>query len=127
MASPTLKTLPRVKKDFLGKMALALLPIEKLKNKSRRGIPFEQEIHDFLSTTFNGYTALSGNTSGHWKDDRGRSFYGEHRAYKVAIPDEESLAGFEVFLAGLAFELGEECIYMEIGAEILLIYAQEIQ
>jgi hypothetical protein len=45
----------------------------------------------------------------------------------VAVPDEESLKGLEVFLAGLAFELGEECLYMEIGTEIVLIYAQEIQ
>ena len=115
------KNLP-VKRESLGQLAAVLLPLEKLKLKSVRGIPFEQEIHDFLLTNFNGYTVSSGNISGHWKDDRDRDHYGEHREYKVALPIRDARSSLEAFLAELAREMGEECIYAEIGSEIFLIY-----
>ena len=111
-----------VKKDVLGCLALALFPLEKLKHSSPGGKPFEQEIHHFLVRKFNGYTVSSGNISGHWKDDAGHDHYGEHRAYKVALPNDELRAAFEQFLARMAREMGEECIYAEINGEILLIY-----
>jgi len=120
------KPLPAVKRESLGQFAALLLPLEKLKLKSPRGHSFEQEIHEFLLTSFNGYTMASGNISGHWKDDCERDHYGEHREYKVALPDESSAASLEVFLAGLAHEMDEECIYIEVGAEIFLIYRREL-
>ena len=117
------KPLPGIKRESLGQVAVALLPIEKLKLKSPRGVPFEREIHDFLVTSFNGYTVSSGNISGHWKDDTGHDHYGEHRQYKVAAGLPESARSFEVFLSGIAAEMHEECIYMEVGREIFLVYA----
>ncbi|HVK57334.1 MAG TPA: hypothetical protein VM735_01030 [Candidatus Kapabacteria bacterium] len=117
------KPLPDLKRETLGQVAVVLLPIEKLKVKSPRGVPFEREIHDFLVTSFNGYTVSSGNISGHWKDDTGHDHYGEHRQYKVAVAAQEAIHCFEVFLAGIAAEMQEECIYIEIGREIYLIYA----
>src|SRR5688500_8486903 len=121
------KPLPAIKRESLGQFAAALLPIEKLKTKSPRGIPFEREIHDFLVTNFNGYTVFSGNISGHWKDDTGHDHYGEHRQYKVAVAAEEAVKTLGVFLADLAAELKEECIYVELGREIFLIYASHPQ
>ena len=117
------KPLQDLKRETLGQVAVVLLPIEKLKVKSPRGVPFEREIHDFLVTSFNGYTVSSGNISGHWKDDTGHDHYGEHRQYKVAVAAQEAIHCFEVFLAGIAAEMQEECIYIEIGREIYLIYA----
>ena len=117
-----MKPLPPVKREALGQLAVALLPIEKLKLKSPRGIPFEKEIHDFLVTNFNGYTVSSGNISGHWKDDHDHDHYGEHRQYKVALPANESVQSFEVFLSEIAADMGEDCIYMELGRDIFLIY-----
>jgi hypothetical protein len=102
-----------------------LLPVEKLKKPSPRGIPFEKEIHDFLVTSHNGYTVSSGSFSGHWKDDSGHDHYGEHRQYNVAITGSESSATLEIFLADLAREIGEECIYLEVGREIFLIYQSQ--
>lgn len=116
------KPLPKVKREFLGEVAVTLLPAEKLKSKSPRGRAFEEEIHDFLVTNFNGYTVSSGSISGHWKDDTGHDHYGEHRQYKVAVGAPESRTSLEVFLADLAREMDEECIYVEFGREILLIY-----
>jgi hypothetical protein len=118
-----MKPLPSVKREPLGQLAVALLPIEKLKLKSPRGVPFEKEIHDFLVTNFNGYTVSSGNISGHWKDDHGHDHYGEHRQYKAALPATESVRSFEVFLSEIAADMQEECIYVELGREIFLVYA----
>ena len=124
MPSTTAKTKAEVKREVLGEIAVTLLPVEKLKLPSPRGVPFENEIHDFLVTHFNGYTVSSGSISGHWKDDAGRDHYGEHRQYKVATGAGGSGGRLEGFLAKLAREMGEECIYLEVGREILLIYHQ---
>jgi len=56
---------PKAKREILGEIAVTLLPVEKLKLASPRGVPFENEIHDFLVTHFNGYTVSSGSISGH--------------------------------------------------------------
>lgn len=101
-----------------------LLPFEKLKERSPRGVPFEQEIHQFLSTTLNGYTVASGNISGHWKSHDGRDQYGEHREYRVALPASATARKtLELFVASLAHEMQETCIYIEFAGEAFLIYA----
>ena len=116
------KSLPAIKCDALGRKGTALLPLEKLKKNSPRGVSYEKEIHDFLLTNFNGYTVCSGNISGHWKDDSGKDHYGEHREYRVAIPTVEIEQFFRAYLAGLAAEIEEECIYLELGSELYLVY-----
>ena len=108
----------------MGAVATMLLPIEKLKKPSPRGVPFEKEIHDFLAITFNGYTVASGNISGHWKDNTARDHYGEHRQYRVALPPSPTARqSLETFLASLAHEMQENCIYLEYAGEAFLIYA----
>ena len=107
-------------------MGLVLLPLEKLKRPSPRGKQFETEIHEFLVSNYNGYTVASGNISGHWKDKQGRDHYGEHREYKVALPNQVAGLMLEVFLANLAHEMDEECIYLEVGSETWLIYRLKI-
>jgi hypothetical protein len=119
------KPLPNVKREVLGQTAVTLLPVQKLKLPSPRGVAFEKEIHEFLVTNFNGYTVSSGSISGHWKDDAGHDHYGEHRQYKVAVGARAATASLEVFLADLAREMNEECIYLEVGREILLIYRSQ--
>ncbi len=110
----------------MGSVVAMLLPIEKLKQPSPRGIPFEKEIHEFLSTTLNGYTVASGNISGHWKDNTGHDHYGEHRQYQVALPPSSTAREtLEIFLGTLAREMGEVCIYMEYAGEAFLIYAAD--
>ena len=116
------KPLPNVKVVSLGRRGSALLPNEKLKKNSPRGVSFEKELHEFLLITFGGYTVTSGTISGHWTDQAGTDRYGEHREYRVALAGPESVAAFEVFLAQLARDLGEECIYLETGGEISLVY-----
>ena len=117
--------LPRVKAEMLGETGAMLLPLEKLAEKSPRGVPFEREVHEFLLTNFNGYTVASGNISGHWSDESGRDHYGEHRQYKMALPNRDAIRSLEVFVATLARELGEDCIYFELAGKVYLIYAAE--
>lgn len=113
-------------RESLGSVAAMLLPIDKLKQPSPRGVPFEQEIHEFLSTTLNGYTVASGNIAGHWKDHSNRDYYGEHREYRVALPPSQAaLQTLELFLATLAHDMREMCIYLEHGGEAYLIYAAQ--
>src|SRR3954469_10999032 len=113
-------------RESLGSVAAMLLPIDKLKQASPRGVPFEQEVHDFLSTSLNGYTVSSGNISGHWKDHNGHDYYGEHRQYQVALPPSPTAReALELFLATLAREMSETCIYMEYAGEAFLVYAGE--
>lgn len=113
-------------RESMGSVAAMLLPIEKLKQLSPRGVPFEREIHEFLSMTLNGYTVASGNISGHWKDNTGRDHYGEHRQYQIALPySSAARQTLEIFLSTLAREMGEVCIYMEHAGEAFLIYASD--
>jgi hypothetical protein len=111
-------------RESMGPVAAMLLPIEKLKLPSPRGVAFEREIHEFLSTNLNGYTVASGNISGHWKDHHGNDLYGEHREYRVALPPSVTARqALEIFLGTLAHEMRETCIYIEYGGEAFLIYA----
>jgi hypothetical protein len=111
-------------RESMGPVAAMLLPIEKLKLLSPRGVPFEREIHEFLSTNLNGYTVASGNISGYWKDHHGREIYGEHREYRVALPPSATARQtLEIFLGTLAREMSETCIYVEHSGEAFLIYA----
>ena len=114
---------PKVKSELLGQTGTILLPLEKLSKNSPRGVPFEKEVHDFLLTNFNGYTVASGNISGHWTDDSGRDIAGQHRQYRVALPNSDAIRSFEIFVATLASDLGEQCVYFELAGQIYLIYA----
>lgn len=113
----------KVKADQLGQTGVILLPLEKLAQASPRGIPFEREVHEFLLINFNGYTVASGNISGHWSDEMGHDHAGQHRQYKVALPNRDAIRSIEMFTATLARELGEQCIYFELAGQIYLIYA----
>jgi hypothetical protein len=104
-------------------MALFLVPSVKLKERSCGGQRVEDGIHTYLLDTFGGYTAAAGNIFGYWKDRQGRESYGEHKEYKVGLPDDERIPDLKRFLAHLAAELREECIYLEIGREACFIYA----
>ena len=104
-------------------MATFLVPSLKLKARSRRGPPIEDKIHRFLLRRFGGYTAAAGNIFGYWKDRTGKQLYGEHKEYKVGVFEERRVAELKRFLAELASEMGEQCIYLETGKEACFIYA----
>lgn len=109
----------------LGASAVFLLPSLKLKEPARNGSSPESRLHDFLMDNFGGYTALAGNIFGYWKDSNGADSYGEHREFTVALADDAKAPLLKDYLASLARELDEECIYLRISGETSLIYSTE--
>jgi hypothetical protein len=71
---------------------------------------------------FGGYTAQAGNIFGYWREENGRDSYGEHREFNVAVPDASRLPLLKEFLAGMARNLKEECIYFRTDKTASLIY-----
>jgi hypothetical protein len=106
----------------LGTRVAFLLPSLKLKGRFDAHATFEQQIHRFLMETFNGYTAAAGNLFGYWKDEQGNDSYGEHRQFTIAIADDGGLPVLKRYLSELAAKLDEECIYLETGGSVSLIY-----
>ena len=94
-----------------------LLPSLKLKEPTRDGSSPESRLHDFLMKNFGGYTAQAGNIFGYWKDAAGADSYGEHREFTVSLADEAKVPMLKDYLALVARELDEECIYLQAAGE----------
>jgi hypothetical protein len=105
----------------LGPSVVFLLPSLKLKEPSLNGPSVENRLHTFLMDNFGGYTAQAGNIFGYWRDN-GRDSYGEHREFSVAAPDTSKLPMLKEFLAQMAHDLKQECIYIRIGEVASLFY-----
>ena len=106
----------------LGPAAIFLLPSLKLKGSSQAGVSNEARLHTFLMDHFGGYTAQAGNIFGYWRSEAGADSYGEHRQFSVAFSDDTKAGVLKAFLATLACDLDEECIYLLVGNEIFLIF-----
>jgi hypothetical protein len=106
----------------VGTTAVFLLPSLKLKDRKKDGAAVEEHVHQFLIETFGGYTAAAGNIFGYWKDQDGSESYGEHREFTVGLSDESKMGALKPFLARMASELDEQCIYLQSAGEAVLIY-----
>jgi hypothetical protein len=115
----------RFRETKLGKRVRFLLPSLKLKRRGEQGRTLEEDVHGFLVSEFGGYTASSGNLFGYWKDNSGKDSYGEHREFTVGLGSGDKLEGLKAFLGELAGKMGEECLYMEVAGEAMLIYGEE--
>ena len=73
-----------------------------------------------------GYTAQAGNIFGYWRDSAGHDSYGEHREFSVAFVEDAKLPMLKTFVAKMAAELEEECIYLRAGGTASLIYPARI-
>jgi hypothetical protein len=106
----------------LGAAATFLVPSLKLREPVRHGSSPESRLHEFLMRNFGGYTAQAGNIFGFWKDEAGAESYGEHREFTVALAGEAQSPLLKNYLASLAREMKEQCIYCRIAGETFLIY-----
>ena len=106
----------------LGKPAMFLIPSAKMYDPARGNIA--ARIHQFLIATFGGYTAATGNIYGWWIAEGRRLHYGEHRVFTVAFIGKERIPVLERFLADIARELDEDCLYLETGDDAWLIYPE---
>ena len=107
----------------LGSTAVFLLPSLKLKDPAS-AVSSENRLHAFLMDNFGGYTAQAGNIFGYWRSESGVDSYGEHREFSVAFANDSKQELLKGFLATLARDLREECIYLRMGDETSLIYPQ---
>ena len=112
-----------IREEDRGTIAAFLTPSLKLKDRAASGLPLEEKIHSFLLERFEGYTASAGNIFGYWKDENGEVSYGEHKEYKVALKNDEHIDVLKGFLAEVAEDMGETCIYLESGKEATFVYA----
>ncbi len=111
--------------ESLGRRALFLIPSVKVYNrkhsKSKAGIA--RKIHRYLKRTFGGYTCASGNIYGYFGRDYAE--YDELREYRVAFLEDDrksKIPRLKRFLARLCADIGEECIYLELGEDAMLVY-----
>jgi hypothetical protein len=107
----------------IGIVVQVLLPSIKMKSHSRRGIPFERQFHDFLLSSFGGYTVTSGNITGYWLGSSIGEECNEHREYQIAIARPEHLVKLGDYLGRLARELNERTIFCTMHGEAFLISA----
>ena len=112
----------RYLKEPLGHTATFLLPSLKLKRRESGGATVEERVHSFLLDHFAGYTAAAGNIFGYWKQPGGRESYGEHREFIVSILSGRGMEDLEQFLAEIANEIGEDCIYLRVADQSWLVY-----
>ena len=110
------------REQSLGTAVVFLLPSLKLKEPAADGQTVENRLHTFLMDNFGGYTAQAGNIFGYWRDGAGRDSYGEHREFSVAFVEDSKLPILKAFVARMAAELAEECIYLRAGSSASLIY-----
>jgi hypothetical protein len=112
-----------MKIEQLGIRATFLIPSVKVYNKkySKSGQSVAKAIHDFLKDNFGGYTCASGNIYGYFSSESLE--YDELREFRVALDDDPHKRDLLVrFLAELAGDIGEECIYLECDNSAILIY-----
>lgn len=110
---------------IMGRNVRFLLPSLKLKQRSRTGGTLEDKVHRHLVQNFGGYTATTANLFGFWKDRSGRDSYGEHREFVVAVSQEKLLPKLKQFLATVCAEMNEECLYLEVAGQAMLLYGEE--
>jgi hypothetical protein len=99
-----------------------LLPSLKLKEPATTDLSNEGRLHTFLMDNFGGYTAQAGNIFGYWRSPGAPDSYGEHREFRVSFEDTTKVALLKNFLALLARDLQEDCIYLRVGDDASLIY-----
>lgn len=114
--------------ESLGKRALFLIPSVKAYNRkySKTKARIAKKIHNFLMKAFAGYTCASGNIYGYFGRDYAE--YDELREYRVAFLENDKktkIPKLKRFLAKLCADIGEECIYLELGEDAMLVYPQE--
>jgi len=115
---------PHFREQRLGSTAFFLLPSLKLKQHADDGVSYENRLHGFLMDNFGGYTAQAGNIFGYWRMADRADEYGEHREFSVAFADATKIVLLKGFLAAMARDLHEVCIYLCVGDEASLIYPQ---
>jgi len=109
--------------EKLGTPVMFLVPSVKVYgrkySKSRQSVA--KTIHNFLNDQFGGYTCASGNIYGYFTSEF--TEYDELREFRVSFElHYDKWNTLCEFLANLAADIGEECIYIRNADRAFLIY-----
>lgn len=104
----------------LGQRAVFLLPSLKLRYRLEEG-SVEDTVHEYLLDNFDGYTSSTVATASFSRDLNGHEYQGEYRNFTVAFNSARQLKDLAAFLSGIAVQLKEPSIYIEIADDICLI------
>ena len=107
----------------LGRPAMFLIPVKKLKRKIGK-VSVEERLHKFLVAHFTAYTSSSIPSFGVWKGSDEKMVRDESRQYKVSFEGKDRLPVLIEELARIATLVEEECIYFEAGQYACLIYPE---
>ncbi len=110
--------------EDLGRPAIFLIPIKKLKKKIR-GVSVEKDLHKFLVNNFGAYTTSTIPGFGFWKNAERATISDACREYEVSIFGKGKIPALLKKLAEIATATEEECIYMKAGQYSALVYPEK--
>ena len=99
------------REEYLGKPAIFSIPSSKLES-------VEFEIHTFLLKNYGHAWSHTPNIKGYWlgKPD------GDYTKFEISFIGKEKIPNLKKFLAKIARQIGEECIYLLTGSDSWYIY-----
>ena|SRR3989338_7786853 len=106
----------------LGRPAVFLLPVRKLKKRVSRDKTLEEDLHQFIIRNFGAYTTSVIPSFGVWKKEKRAVISDECREYEVSFLGKEKIPLLLKKLAEIATFIGEECIYVKAGQYSALVY-----
>lgn len=108
----------------LGRAAVFLLPIKKLKRKIK-GVTLEKYLNDFLIRQFGSYRVPTAKSPGFYKDSRKTIVFDRCREYEVSFLGKSKIPKVIKMLAKVALAINEECIYLKTGQYSCLVYPKK--
>ena len=105
----------------LGRPAIFLLPLNKLKKKIK-GITIENRLHGFLLNNFDSYTTSVVPNFGFWRNDSKKIVHDKCREYEVSFSGKKNMPILLAELSEISGLIGEECVYFKAGQYSCLIF-----
>lgn len=110
--------------ESLGRMAHFYIPADKWENPS---ITFRSKtvrilVDEFLMGNYNGFT-VRGPFVGKWRSGKGHPAFEELVIeIKASFRGKEKIPKLQKFLAGMCKLMNEECLYLEMGEDSMLVF-----
>jgi hypothetical protein len=109
----------------LGRPAVFLIPIKKLKQRMENGKMVEKDLQEFLISNFGAYTSATIPGFGFWKDAKQAIIFDRCREYEVSFLGKKKIPTLIRKLAEIAEVIDEECIYLKTGQYSCLVYPKK--
>lgn len=107
----------------IGRTASFLIPVTKIYLPSKEpGKTVEALLQEFLRTKFGGFHVSQMPSTGFWVNAKKQMFFDNCLNYSVSFPGKERIPELFVFLADLARQMNEECLFVSAGQYDALLY-----